>query len=191
MHICGCVVTRKVILCMKSERKRGRSREKQRERGRGGSDCVVSWDHGDYACGHWLPSLSTSKAWRIRINEVRMVSGCQTHAGCCLVMPAEYRQLVLGRCQLGKFNLQNTGQSLMRHQLSRRTVKWAHWQCMTSISLKTTWQQAGYSTVQHVANSRNTVCGCTSASLHKSTFPHYLNQKYNLTGIKNVFALAN
>lgn len=86
-----------------------------------------------------------------------MVSGCQTHAVCCLVMPAEYRQLVLDRRQLGKFNLENTGQSLMHHQLSRYMVKWAHWQCMTSISLKTVWQHAEYITVQHVATSGNTV----------------------------------
>lgn len=125
----------------------------------------MSWHHGDYACGHWLPSLSTPKAWRIRINEVGMLTGCQTHAGCCLVMPAEYRQLVLDRRQPGKFNLENTGQSLMRHQLSMYRVKWAHWQCMTSISLKATWQRAQYNTVQHVANSGNTGCGCTSLIL--------------------------
>lgn len=129
-----------------------------------GFDCAVSWDHGDYACGHWLPSLSTPKVWRIWINEVGMLYSCQTHAGCCLVMPAEYRQLVLDRRQHGKFNFENTGQSLMRHQLSRYRVKWAHWQCMTLISLKTTWQHAQYSTRQHVANTRHTVWGCTAST---------------------------
>lgn len=136
-------------------------REGKRERERAErSDCVVPWDHGDYACGHWLPSLSTPKAWRIRINEVGMLPGCQTHAGGCLVMPAEYRQLLLDRRQLGKFNLENTGQSLMRHQLSWYRVKWARWQRMTSISLKIVWQPAEYSTVLHAANSGNTVWAC-------------------------------
>ncbi len=79
----------------------------------------------------------------------------------CRLMPAEYRQLVLDRRQLRKFNLENTGQSLMRHQPSRYTVKWAHWPHMTSISLNTSWQPTEYSTVQHVANTGNTVCGCT------------------------------
>lgn len=140
MHICGCVFSCKVILTdfIYKIWEKKRVREIERER----SDCVVSWDHGDYACGHWLPSLSTPKAWRIRINEVGMLSGCQTHAGCCLVVPPEYWQLVLDRRQLQKFNLENTGQSLMRHQLSWYRVKWAHWQCTTSISLKTIWQRA-------------------------------------------------
>lgn len=115
----------------------------------GGDLIVVSRNHRDYACGH-LPSLSTPKACRIWINEVGMLFGCQKHAGCCLVMPAEYRQLALDGRQLIKFNLENTGQSLMRHQLTWYRVKWAHWQRMTSISLKTTWQQGQYNTIQHV-----------------------------------------
>lgn len=123
---------------------------KETERERGGLDCMVSWDHGDYACGHWLPSLSTPKVCRIWINEVGMLSSCQTHAGCCLVMPAEYRQRVLDRRQHRKFNLENTGHSLMRHQPSLYRLKWAHWQCMTLISLKTTWQGAQHNAVQTV-----------------------------------------
>lgn len=123
----------KVVKCWKTERERE------------GFDCVASWDHGDYTCGHWLPSLSTPKVCRIWINEVGMLSICQTHAGCCLVMPAEYRQQLLDRLQRGKVNLENTGQSLMRHQLRPYRVKWAHWQCITLISLKTTWQGAQYS----------------------------------------------
>lgn len=36
---------------------------------------------------------------------------------------AEYRQLVLAQRQHRKFNLENTGQSLIRHQLSQYRVK--------------------------------------------------------------------
>lgn len=158
MHIYGCISSCKVILTYficKIEKAWKSVREK------GGFECMVSWDHGDYACGHWLPSLSTPKVCRIWINEVGMLSSCQTHAGCCLVMPAEYRQRVLDRRQHRKFNLENTGHSLMRHQPSLYRLKWARWQCMTLILLKTTWQWAQHNTVQHVANTRNTVCGCT------------------------------
>lgn len=101
---------------------------------------------------------------------------CQKHAGCCLVMPAEYRQLVLGNRQHGKFNLENTGQSLMCHQMSWYMLKWAHWQRLTSVSLSTTWQRAEYNTVQHVPSSGNCVVGCTSPILwwHRVYFLFFL-----------------
>lgn len=51
------------------------------------------------------------------------LSAVRIHAGGRLVMPAEYRQLVLGSRQHGKFNLENTRRSLMCHQLSWYMLK--------------------------------------------------------------------
>lgn len=90
-----------------------------------------------------------------------------SNAGCCSLMPAENGQRLLDARQLRKFNLENTGQSLMRHPLSCYRVKWAHWQRMTSISLKTTWHAAQYNTMQHVADGGNLASGCTSLSLSR------------------------
>lgn len=110
-------------------------------------DCAASGDCRDYACGRWLPSLTSLKVYWIWINEVGMFSSCQTHAGCFFWgwmgvggMLAEYREQVLDWRQLRKFNLENSGQSLMRHQLIQYKVKWARWQHVTLISTKAVWQ---------------------------------------------------